>query len=89
MCANKNTIDMYKPIQIDRKNLTIMGVSFPDLTTLDNAAHAIGSNMFEGFEPSEEIIRLYLDHKTGKIGNVQLLVNLKKMCMKKMCMKYP
>ena len=68
---------MYKPIQIDRKKLTIMGVSFPDLTTLNRTANAIGSNMFEGFEPSEKIIRLYLDSKTGKISNTQLLANLK------------
>jgi len=68
---------MYRPIQIDRKNLTIMGVSFPDLATLDSTANAIGSNMFEGFEPTEKLIRLYLDFKTGKIGNSQLLFNLK------------
>ena len=43
---------MYKPIQIDKKNLTIMGVAFPDLATLNNTANAIGSNMFEGFEPT-------------------------------------
>ena len=73
----KNVIEMYRPIQIDRKNLTIMGVSFPDLATLDRTASAIGSNMFEGFEPTEKLIQLYLDHKTGKIGNNQLLVNLK------------
>ena len=68
---------MYRPIQIDRENLTIMGVSFPDLATLDSTASAIGSNMFEGFEPTEKHIRLYLDYKTGKIGNTQLLFNLK------------
>ena len=68
---------MYKPIQIDRENLTIMGVSFPDLATLNSTANAIGSNMFEGFEPSEKLIRLYLDYKTGKIGNTQLIANLK------------
>jgi len=73
----KNIIIMYRPIQIDRKNLTIMGVSFPDLATLDSTASAIGSNMFEGFEPTEKLIRLYLDYKTGKIGNTQLLFNLK------------
>ena len=38
---------MYKPIQIDREKLTIMGVSFPDLATLDRTASAIGSNMYE------------------------------------------
>ena len=54
-----------------------MGVAFPDLATLNSAANAIGSNMFEGFEPSEKLIRLYLDHKTGKIGNSQLLTTLK------------
>jgi putative transcriptional regulator len=55
----------------------MMGVSFPDLATLDSAASAIGSNMFDGFEPTEKLIRLYLDYKTGKIGNTQLLFNLK------------
>lgn len=68
---------MYKPIPIDRENLTIMGVSFPDLATLDSTANAIGSNMFEGFEPTEKFIQLYLDYKTGKIGDTQLLINLK------------
>ena len=47
---------MYRPIQIDRKNLTIMGVSSPDLATLDRTASAIGSNMFEGFEHTEKLI---------------------------------
>ena len=68
---------MYKPIQIDRKNLTIMGVSFPNLETLDSTANAIGSNMFEGFEPTEKLIQLYLDYKKGEIGNNQLLANLR------------
>ena len=70
---------MYKPINIDRENLTIMGVSFPDLTTLNSTANAIGSNMYEGFEPTEELIRLYLKYRTGKIGNNQLLVHLREM----------
>jgi putative transcriptional regulator len=56
-----------------------MGIPFPDLATLDSTASAIGSNMFEGFEPTEKIIRLYLDYRTGKIGNNQLLVNLKEL----------
>jgi len=68
---------MYKPISIDRENLTIMGVAFPDLATLNRTASAIGSNMFEGFEPTEKLIRLYLDYKTGKITTNQLLVNVK------------
>jgi len=31
---------MYKPIHIDRENLTIMGVSFPDLSVLNSTASA-------------------------------------------------
>ena len=58
---------MYKPIQIDRNNLTIMGVTFPDLATLDHTASAIGSNMYEGFEPSASYIALIRDYVINKI----------------------
>lgn len=68
---------MYKAIQIDREKLTIMGVRFPDIETLNSTANAIGSNMFEGFEPTKKIIQIYLDFKTGKITNNQLLTKLK------------
>ncbi len=58
---------MYQPIHIDRNNLTIMGVRFPDLETLDSTANAIGSNMFEGFEPTESRIALIRDYMLNKI----------------------
>ncbi|MDR1167189.1 MAG: antitoxin VbhA family protein [Deltaproteobacteria bacterium] len=54
----------YKPIRVDRENGTIMGIAFPDLDKLESAASAIGSAMFEGFEPTTrkiEILRDYLD----------------------------
>ena len=70
-------VHMYRSIQLDRENLTMMGVPFPDLPTLDRTATAIGSNMFEGFEPTEKLLRLYLEHKAGKIGNAQLIVRIK------------
>ena len=38
---------------INRENLTIMDVSFPDFETLENTAAAIGSNMFEGLRESK------------------------------------
>ena len=63
----------YKPIEIDRKNLTIMGVRFPDLDALNSAANAIGSNMFEGFEPTPRIIEIYRDYCSGEISNDRLL----------------
>ncbi len=68
---------MYKSIQIDRENLTIMGVVFPNIETLETTANAIGSNMFEGFEPTKQIIQIYLDLKTGKITNSELIAKLK------------
>ncbi len=41
---------MFNSIEIDRNNLTIMGVKFSNLKTLESTVNAIGSNMFEGFE---------------------------------------
>jgi putative transcriptional regulator len=67
---------MYKTIDIDRKNLTLMGVKFSDLKALENTANAIGTNMFEGFEPTKELIQLYVDWKTGIISESDLLIKL-------------
>lgn len=67
---------MYKAIEIDRKNLTLMGVQFSDLKTLENTANAIGTNMFEGFEPTKELIQLYIDWKTALISDSDLLTKL-------------
>ncbi|MCH8534840.1 MAG: antitoxin VbhA family protein [Flavobacteriaceae bacterium] len=58
---------MYKIIKIDRKNLTLMGVKFSDLKTLENTANALGTNMFEGFEPTPKGISLIRDYVTGKL----------------------
>ena len=65
---------MYKPIEVDRQNLTIMGVEFPDLDSLNNAANAIGSNMFEGFEPNARSITIIRDYLSEKISLGQLAV---------------
>jgi putative transcriptional regulator len=67
----------YKPIEIDRKNLTIMGVAFPDLNILNSTANAIGSNMFEGFEPTQRLIEIYRDYRIGKISKNKLLKTLR------------
>lgn len=67
---------MYKMLEIDRKNLTLMGVKFPDLRTLENTANALGTNMFEGFEPTKELIELYLDWKNGEIKESVFLKRL-------------
>jgi putative transcriptional regulator len=70
---------MYKTLDIDRRNLTIMGVKFADLKSLESTANAIGTNMFEGFEPTKELIQLYVDWKSGLINEALLLYHLQTM----------
>ena len=69
---------MYKTIEIDRKELTIMGVKFSDLKTLENTANAIGSNMFEGFRPTRKNIEIIRDYMIGKLSLKDLLIYTKK-----------
>ena len=65
--------DMFTTIEIDRSRLTIMGVKFSDLKTLENTANAIGSNMFEGFEPTPKGIEIIRDYVLGKISLSELV----------------
>ncbi|MDR2892517.1 MAG: antitoxin VbhA family protein [Deltaproteobacteria bacterium] len=57
----------YTPITIDRDALTIMGVPFPDLEVLESTADAIGTNMFEGYQPTKKGIEIIRDYILGKI----------------------
>ena len=66
------------PITIDRKSLTIMGVPFPDIETLETVADAIGTNMFEGFQPTREGIKIIRDYCLGKITFEQVTEMAKK-----------
>ena len=59
---------MFKAIEINRSKLTIMGIKFPDLKTLEATANAIGSNMFEGFEPTPKEVKVIRDYIIGKIS---------------------
>ena len=68
---------MYRPIEVDKQNLTIMGIQFPSPEALDSAANAIGSNMFEGFEPTPALIKLYRDYTGWIIKENQLLEMLR------------
>ncbi len=67
---------MYKTIEVDRINLTIMGVKFSDIQSLENTANALGTNMFEGFEPTKELIQLYVDSKASLVSDQDFLVKL-------------
>ena len=65
--------DMFHVIEIDRDNLTIMGVEFPDMITLESTANAIGSNMFEGFQPTPRGVEVIRDYVTGNISFSELV----------------
>lgn len=64
---------MFDIIEIDRSNLTIMGVKFSDLKTLESTANAIGSNMFEGYKPTSKGIEIIRDYVIGKITLTELV----------------
>ena len=64
---------MFNTIEIDRKKLTIMGVKFSNLKTLEITANAIGSNMFEGFKPTPLSVKIIRDYVTGEITLSELM----------------
>ena len=64
---------MFNTIEIDRINLTIMGVKFSDLKILESTANALGSNMFEGFKPTPKGVEIIRDYVTGRISLTQLV----------------
>ena len=66
--------EKYAQIEIDRRNLEIMGVPFPDSETLESTAAAIGSNMFEGFRPTRKGIEIIRDYCLGKLTIEQLAI---------------
>lgn len=64
---------MFNAINIDRNKLTIMGVKFSNLETLESTANAIGSNMFEGFKPTSKGVEIIRDYVIGKITLTELI----------------
>jgi putative transcriptional regulator len=50
-----------------------MGVPFPDLHTLESTADAIGSNMFEGYQPTRRGIEIIRDYCQGKLTFAELI----------------
>ena len=67
----------FTPIAVDRDAMTIMGVPLPDKESLDRAANALGSNMYEGFEPTPGLVELYRDFVAGKIAPSKLVASIK------------
>jgi len=63
----------YRPVKIDRKKFTIMGVNFNSAEDLDAAASAIGTAMFEGFDPTPRGIEIIRDYLSGVITTDRLI----------------
>jgi putative transcriptional regulator len=63
----------YKPVEIDRENLTIMGVNFSSVSNFDAAINALGTVMFEGFDPTPKSMEIIRDYLSDKITLGQLI----------------
>jgi hypothetical protein len=63
----------YKPVEFDRKNLTIMGVNFSSVSNFDAAVNALGTVMFEGFDPTPKSMEIIRDYLSDKITLGQLI----------------
>jgi hypothetical protein len=63
----------YSPIEIDRKNLTIMGVNFNSVNNFEATVNALGTVMFEGFDPTPRSIAIIRDYLSEKITLGQLV----------------
>jgi hypothetical protein len=63
----------YDPIKIDRKNHTIMGVNFSSVNNFEAAVNALGTVMFEGFDPTPKSIEIIRDYLAEKITLKQLV----------------
>ncbi len=63
----------YKPIEIDQKTHTIMGVNFSSVDNFEAVINALGSVMFEGFDPTPKNIEIIRDYLSDKIDMNQLI----------------
>jgi putative transcriptional regulator len=63
----------YTPVEIDRENLTIMGVNFSSVSNFDAAVNALGTVMFEGFDPTPKSMEIIRDYLSDKITIGQLI----------------
>jgi len=63
----------YTPVEIDRKNLTVMGVNFNSVNNFEAAVNALGTVMFEGFDPTPRSIEIIRDYLSDKITLGQLV----------------
>ena len=63
----------YKPIEINRTNSTIMGVNFSSIDNFEATLNALGTVMFEGFNPTPKNIEIIRDYLSDRITLEQLI----------------
>ena len=63
----------YTSIEIDRKKQTIMGVNFSSVNNFDATVNALGTVMYEGFDPTPKSIEIIRDYLANKITLGQLV----------------
>jgi putative transcriptional regulator len=63
----------YKPLTFDRNERSIMGVSFANISDFDATLNAIGTVMYEGFEPTPKNIEIIRDYISDKITLSELI----------------
>jgi putative transcriptional regulator len=63
----------YKPLIFDRNEYSIMGVSFANINDFDATLNAIGTVMYEGFEPTAKNIEIIRDYISNKITLSELV----------------
>jgi hypothetical protein len=69
----KRHLVSYKPIEVNRNSLTIMGVPFPDRESFNRACSGIGTNMFEGYVPTRKQVEYIRDIVMGKMTVEQII----------------
>ena len=62
----------FTPLTIDRNDLTIMGVVFPNLDMLERTALAVTSNMYEGYQLAKRGIEIIRDYCMGILSFEQM-----------------
>lgn len=64
---------VFRPLKINRKKVTIEGIRFPDIESLDIAHEALFSLQIEGFEPTPRKVEIFRDLYVGSIDTSALL----------------
>ena len=68
----------FTPVEVNREQLTVMGVRFLNIETLEDFLPGLGSAMYAGFEPTRRQIEIARDYMLNKININQLLIQVAK-----------